>query len=694
MQPAAVHYDDAHARPASALSVWLPAGLLAAGTGAAALAIAPAGVALSLFAVLAWFAVPGVRLAARCYRDGSVRWLVGPIWGYLLSCLALLLLWWAGLRRPLAVAIAPALAWAAVALLGPRRPFLEGPSLTRRDLVAALLVLCLVPAMVGRPFSQVGRAVPDGVAYRAYFTADFIWARTVVVELAKGDQPPHNMFLRGDALNYYWLPHLLSAAEYRAGLRALTADRVLLVNGLGLGVMFVAFLYGFLRHFTRSAAAAAIAGAFALAFVSVEAVWFLLREWRAGRPLGGILAMNVDGITRWVLGTVLVDGLQRLLMYQPTHHAVTYAAGLSALLAAMTADRPGRPAAAWLAGMLLGGGLLFSSFSAAMIGLAVALYYLGRLAAAGEIARIPATTLRGALPVAAAVGTAVALRYVDPRGGLVDIGLNRLAVRNASLAVPLSFGLLLPTGIAGIVIGLFIRTRAAAALAVLGAVCSFSYFFVNVLDHQDVYVAWRAGHILIIVLAAGLAIFWEWAWPAGRVARAALVTAAALGALLAAPTTALDLYTAQDIGNRAYGPGFRWTVILHRGELEGLAWLREHTAPDAIVQVEPFVRGRDTWSYVTAFAERRMAAGLPISMVPLAKYERASERIRAIYRAADAAEAYDRAARERIDYLVVGAPERQAYPQLEPALDRRPDLFVPVFRNGEMTIYRLRGSRR
>jgi uncharacterized membrane protein len=216
---------------------------------------------------------------------------------------------------------------------------------------------------------------------------------------------------------------------------------------------------------------------------------------------------------------------------------------------------------------------------------------------------------------------------------------------------------------------------------------------VNVLDHLDTYVAFRSGHIIIITFATLLAVFAEWIWTRGRSARVAAVVCAFVAAALATPTALFDIINCQDVFNRKPGPGFRWTVVLSPGEVEGMTWIREHTRPDAIVQVEPFARGRDTWSYVTAFGERRMAAGLPISMVPLAKYEQASARIREIYRTADANEAYSKAGRERIDYLVIGAPERRAYPAFPQTIESRPDLFVRVFGNGDLSIYRLRGAR-
>ena len=39
------------------------------------------------------------------------------------------------------------------------------------------------------------------------------------------------------------------------------------------------------------------------------------------------------------------------------------------------------------------------------------------------------------------------------------------------------------------------------------------------------------------------------------------------------------------------------------------------TPPAAIVQMDPTARGRTTWSLIPSFAQRRMAAGLPISLL-------------------------------------------------------------------------------
>ena len=56
--------------------------------------------------------------------------------------------------------------------------------------------LLVVPLVVGAPFALVGEEIHAGKAYRAYFTADYVWRRAVVAELAKGDVPPANPFYR------------------------------------------------------------------------------------------------------------------------------------------------------------------------------------------------------------------------------------------------------------------------------------------------------------------------------------------------------------------------------------------------------------------------------------------------------------------------------------------------------------------
>ena len=104
--------------------------------------------------------------------------------------------------------------------------------------------------------------------------------------------------------------------------------------------------------------------------------------------------------------------------------------------------------------------------------------------------------------------------------------------------------------------------------------------------------------------------------------------AIAIALLAGLPTTIIDIYNTQDITNHSEAPGFHWTLMLRPDELQAFDWIQKNTRPDALFQVDPIARDSETWAYLPAFAERRMAIGLPISMVPLAKYQQGSEAIR------------------------------------------------------------------
>jgi hypothetical protein len=163
--------------------------------------------------------------------------------------------------------------------------------------------------------------------------------------------------------------------------------------------------------------------------------------------------------------------------------------------------------------------------------------------------------------------------------------------------------------------------------------------------------------------------------------------AAVVLALAALPTVLIDAYNTQDVSNRMEVALGRWTLVLEPDELAALQWIRRFTPPSAIVQVAPEPRDPATWSYIPAFAERRMAGGLPISMVPLTKYQRVSRSLSEMFAASTPDAIYAAAAAHRIDYLFVGPPERSAYPALEEHLDARPDLFRRVFHEGRIAIY-------
>jgi hypothetical protein len=660
-------------------------------------AIAPIRSALGLFAVLCWFAVPGIVLARRLYGAAG-GWLTpfvaGPSWGYVLSSLSLLVLWWAGERSAPWLLLAPL---PAALIVWPARrlaSLVSAPVLTRRDAAPVACLILAAVVIVARPYSRVGADLPEGRAYRAYFTADFVWEMTIAAEVAKGDMPPQNPFYPHDALHYYWLMHLLPGAEHRAAGDAVRLDDILLTNAFWVALVFVVFLYWFTRHFVDAPWAAALGCLFVLFCSSFEGADRLWALWRGGGRLESLRYLNIDAVGNWIYHGMKIDGLHRAMLYQPQHQ-LGYVLGLSALLLLAEARDASRPALLFLAGLFLGLSLVLSTVAAAILGLAAAGYETFRLIAARNWRAFLPCAAAAAVPILAVLGLIAALQYVDTASGgnpIVRVGLNPLAARDVAWTWFLNFGPVLIVAGLGVAAAVWwhASSRMIPLAVTIGAAMLF-YFLVDIPEHDSVYVAWRASHIAFIALAPLCAFGMAAWWGSGAAARWTSVAVMALVGLVALPTVVIDLYNTQDVWNRRMGPGFQWTVVLTRPELEALAWLRHRTLPGARVQIEPFSRERDAY-YVTAFAERRMSGGLPTGLVPLAKYQAASERIKQIYASTDAADAFHKAEALCVDYLVIGDPERRAHPDFQSVVDGAPHLFRAAFRNEAVAIYAISSS--
>ena len=104
------------------------------------------------------------------------------------------------------------------------------------------LLAGLVLVTVGPVFAKVGAATPQGLAYRAYFTADLFAHMSVVAELAHRHIPLLNPYLPTETLPYYWACFSLPAVF--SGLRPdLGFDRGILQTDLALALVLVVVWY-------------------------------------------------------------------------------------------------------------------------------------------------------------------------------------------------------------------------------------------------------------------------------------------------------------------------------------------------------------------------------------------------------------------------------------------------------------------
>ncbi len=635
------------------------------------------------------FVLPGILILRSIAPAGG--WLAavafGPIVGQALGSFVLTLLWiggahglWSSIAAPLVVSL---LALPARRL--ERRWTL--PSIHADDAVALAVLLLIVPIVVGLPFAHVGEITANGQDYRAYFTADYAWRRAVVSEVAKGDVLPVNPYFAGDVLHYYWMPHVLSAVQYRFAAGWATLDELLLIRSISINAMFIAFLYGMTRAFRVGPWAAAAGVTFVVLASSFEGLYALWDFARQGAPLRAVTNLNIDAISRWYFQGIPIDGLQRVLFYQP-HHAVGYAIGMIGLLAIALRTRPRDAAAFVVAGVCLGLSVAISSFAGMMLTAGAALFEAASLLRAFDLRRAVVHAVAAGVPLGLATALVLTLRYVDNTGSVLEFTVNRVAVHGFWWVTFLSFGPVLILG----AIAMIAARREPHGLGIFGALAAASivfYFFINVRDHQDVYVGWRVGHFLFMSAAVLIgALFNSLQHLRGNVRHTAFA-AVALVFLAGLPTSAIDVYNTQDITNHGEMPAGHWTLRLGPDDLQVFDWLRHNTEPKAIVQVDPVPRDPEHWAYLPAFGERRMAAGIPISMVPLAKYLQASNEIRLIYEE-QALLAYERAVRARVNYILIGPQERNAHPGVEDRFHTLPERLPLVFKNGTISIYEVR----
>lgn len=638
--------------------------------------------------VLALAVMPGLPLGVSLFgRRHPAGWVAGALIGYVLTAFAI----WVAIASGRPSRIAFALSWSVIGttayLLAPRRrvPLVALPEWTNGASLALAAVLLVTLIVAVPPFARVGERDADGnTAYRAYFTADFVWHTALTAELAKFSSPPRNPYLASEPIHYYWTYFLIPAAVSRTGPASVRdVQACLKVNALITGVLLMSSVFMLAWAATGSPGAVAAAVLLVLLAGSFEGSYEVRRLWARGEPLSALKDINIDAITAWHFEGSRIDGLPRCLWYVP-QHSMAYSLGLVALTAVVAAGATTPLPAIVILGIALAGSVALNPFVGGIFafvwGLAVFVDATRRAAPATAILRHAAA----AVPVALALLWCIASRMVEGAGGALDFGFHGASRHAPITTLFLSLGPVLIPAVAGLLIVRRDTIRAAAPSIAL-TITAIALLFLVRLRVDQAWVGFRAGQLVLVgvppLIALGLSR--AWARPALR-PMAAVVVAALL--LLGLPTTVIDAYNAQDISNHDAGPGFRWTVVLDPEQQQALTWIRRVTPPDAVVQMEPVSRGRDDWSLIPSFAERRMAAGLPISLMNVPEYQATSSQVQQMFATSNVAEASAIAHHLRIDYIYVDGGDRGRYPGVA-KFDTSPEQFPVGFRRGPVAVY-------
>ncbi|HUR35515.1 MAG TPA: hypothetical protein VM032_17050 [Vicinamibacterales bacterium] len=647
--------------------------------------------AFASFALFVLSAAPGLPLGFALFgRRHACGWIAGALLGYASTCLAVWAVVFTGHPGPAAF-VASWLGVGAASLVGARLltsgndARLAGlPPWSRRDTTALLLVLMLVPLLIGRPLARIGSLDPEtgDLRYRAYFTADFVWHAALTAELRRYEPRPINPYLAPEPIHYYWTYFLVPAAA--GSLVDADVERSLKVNAIGTALLLVSAVF-LAAWVALPAHALAVAGAlyFVILAASAEGLAALAYVVQQGQGLAGLRDLNVDALSRGV-GGLRIDNLPRAMWYTP-QHSMSYALGLMALPVGIAAGLEAGAPAILVAGLLLGASVAFNPFVGGLLcavyGLTVLGHWWRRRGPFSPVLRHAIAVM----PVAAALAWAALNGVADGAGGTLHFGPYGPGSHSPLLAFGLSFGPLVVL----VAAGLMPNRRVALAPvwpALAGAALVVAVMHLVTMTVDEFWIGFRTGHLFFVLVPPLVARGLIWLADLPTRGPAAIVVGGLF--ICGVPTTVIDAFNAQDVENTHEGIGLTWTLRLTPEQQAGLAWLRRNTLPDAIVQAEPVIRGRDAWSLIPSFAERRMAAGEPISLMHVPEYDIRSDEVQKIYAYADAERAWHSANVLGIDYLWVDRLDREGYPNVAKFGDH-PDWFSPVFTGGDVVIYKV-----
>jgi protoporphyrinogen oxidase len=654
------------------------------------------GLGGALYALLYLLAlVPGLPVGFALFgRRQAAGWVAGGLVGYVMTGFGLWLAIAGGMPRAPAMVAAwaamSAATWLPYALWRPAA-LVKLPTWRRTDTLALLLVLLIVPGLLAPTLSKVGAVDQAGnERYRAYFTADFLWHAALTAELARFDMPPKDPYAGDHTLNYYWAYFLLPGSALGTDPFGLwhSPIPILKVNRVMSGLLFIGMLAVFAWSIVPRAGAMVAAVVLSVLASSAEGSYALYDVVTTEKTLESLRHINVDALTAWVLDSLTIDGLPRSLWYTP-QHAMACALGLVALTVAGGTRKGGRVTAALLAGMALGGAVGCSPF----LGGAFALIYgasvlFVKRGGWRETARAVAVHAAAAGPVLMAVGWCKWNEMFEGADAAIALGYSGPITRAPLLMPLLTLGPIMLAAVVGVWRG---RSRAAASLApsLAGVGIGFTLlYFVSMPGGDLVWVGWRAGQILLLTMTPLAALGFAWVADTKHFSWTAWAAAGALF-VIGLPTTVIDTYNAQDIWNRRMGPGFRWTFVVTPDERLAFDWIRKETPVDALVQMEPIVRGRETWTQIPTFAHRRMAAGLPISLLRKSVYTDRSGQMRTLYATDDVPLAIRLAWAYGVDYIYMDSTDRRAYGIHLDKFDNNPQYFERVFKAGDVSVYRV-----
>ena len=456
-----------------------------------------------------------------------------------------------------------------------------------------IFVVLLVLLTTYLPFSHVGKSQPQGLAYRAYFSSDYLKHFSVVEAINKGKLPPSNPYFEGENFHYYWL--IYATPAFLAKLTG-SVPQAMFAWSFAVNFLFFGTLLLLLQKVCVRSRSLAYFLAAASLTVSLEGLYFLIQKCGFGLHKFLVLGSeyNIDALTRWLWNLPQIDTLLRSMLYTPQHLMAISLLLVFFLALFLDFHRP--PLLSSIMAMTIAA----SFFIGGILLLAWSVYFLVREAHLFIVRknRLFSTVKRGAayfvLPLLT-LALFLVLRMAEP-GWRSEFFVQKLSLWKVALLLFLNLGPLLLTGLAGAGAATG-RFPARLFHLTLFPLTLLAVLFVRIRGFEN-DLSLKLGLVLIVQLVLFTALLFE-------KFRLKAALAAFLVLLLIIPgalTLVLDVYNSADVTNR------KFTLYLPEEERGVLNWTRQNTPAAAVVQTFPPAREENV-SIIPSFAGRNMFVG-------------------------------------------------------------------------------------
>ncbi|MFN7954920.1 MAG: hypothetical protein U0610_24555 [bacterium] len=551
-----------------------------------------------------------------------------------------------------------------------------------RTWLGAAVLLGAIALLAGGPLARVGARVDDAFAYHRYFPGDFLKQVAMTSELTKGELPPHNPWLAGVPLHYYWASFVPAALVHRVLRAEPSLERLLVLETLWTDALFGLALFATVRLVTSRERWAVLGTLAALGAVSYEGAYFWARH--PGSPaalLAAARSVNIDGLTRVMWGPPQIDALHRALVYGPPH-LLALTCGLLLVALVTAGDVTARTRVAVGAGAVAAASVAASFFVGGVVTLWLALVtgldvLRPRADRAARIARLASALAI----VAATAGACVALAMVarSREHGLV-LGLPSGLRERPLWVLGLNLGGSLALGGVGIVCTRREEWRDCWPVLAL-VVLALAVLALLTLPGYANDVALKAGFVVQVGLAVFAASALERFAPRGQ--RALGTGVLAVLALPAALTPLLDWRFTRAVSDHGQ------TCYVSADAMELARRIRETVPERAVVQARPLDESMPL-SVVPVFGERRSVLGdrffARIFQAPADKLAARERDLGRLFGVREPEAIRGLLARYDIDYLVLGTEDGALRDYCAASLDT----CELTFRNATYDLVRIR----